>query len=234
MASPTPSDFVTTDITTATTSPVVNLPVSAIAGDRVFIAFGYAVTGNTISVPGGTGVVIEQQVEQALGGTNGLYCLVYEVQGAETTLTLAATSSTKAAAVACLVTGDDDAITPEFSSGAVGSNGPPDPDAVTPTGGSKDYLFIIAGSMGGEVALTGADADYSNFTEADSGTAGAVTSNSRTAIATRQLTAAASDDPTAFTGGDATQEWAAMTIAFHPAPVGGAATYPGWEGGGWW
>ena len=237
MASPTPSDFVTTSLSTAATSFSVNIPTSAVAGDRVFVAFGYGVTGNTISLNGApTGLVVEKQVEQALGGTNGLYCLVYEVQGAETTITLDATVSTKGAACACRVTGDEDPGTqaPEFSTGATGSNGPPDPDAVTPTGGSKDYLFIIAGSMGGEVALTGADADYSNFTEADSGTAGAITSNSRTAIATRQLTAAASDDPTAFTGGDATQEWAAMTIAFHPAPVGGAATYPGWEGGGWW
>jgi hypothetical protein len=219
MAAPTPSDFVTTDITTAATSFTINIPTSAVAGDRVFVAFGYAVTGNTISLNGApTGLVVEKQIEMAAGGTNGLYCLVYEVQGSETTITLDATSSTKAGAVACRIQGDEDPGTqaPEFSTGATGSNGPPDPDAVTPTGGSKDYLFIIAGSMGGEIALTAADADYSNFTEADSGTGGAVTSNSRTAIATRQLTAAASDDPDAFTGGDSTGEWAAMTIAFHP------------------
>ena len=224
MASPTPSDFVVTTVANGT-SNVVNIPTSAVAGDRVFIAFSYAVTGNTISLNGApTGLIVEKQVENTTGGTNGLYCLVYEVQGAETTVTLNSSASTKGAAVACRIQGDSSSTAPEFSTGTTTANGPPDPDVVTPTGGSKDYLFIIAGGMGGETALTGADADYSNFTEADSGAGGAVTTNSRCAIATRQLTAAASDDPTAFTGGDATQESAAMTVAFHPAAAGTPAT----------
>lgn len=246
MASPTPSDFVTTDITTAASgNHTITIPTSAEAGDRVFVAIGYPVTGQTITPPA-SGTLATKQVENTTGGTNGLYGLIYEVQGAETTIVVGFSVSTKSASVACRITGDSSSTVGEFSTGATGANGPPDPDVVTPTGGSKDYLFIIAGSMGGEIALTAADADYSNFTEADTGTGGAVTTNSRTAIATRQLTAAANDDATAFVGGDVTQEWAAFSVAFHPpdAAVPSLAVdrkrphlamydYDPWSAGGW-
>lgn len=216
MASPSPSDFVTTDFTSAATSFVVNIPTTAVAGDRVVVGFGYGVTGQTITGPA-SGVIAEATVEQTGGGTNGLYALVYEVQGSETTITIGTSVSTKAAAVACRIEGDSDSTAAVITT-AFGSNGPPDPPASADPGASAiDALFVALGSMGGETAMTAAPTNYSNFTEADSGTAGAITSNSRTGIGTRQLTTDAPEDPGAFTGGDATQEWAAATILFAPA-----------------
>jgi len=214
VTSPTPSDFVTTDFTAAATSFVVNIPTSAVAGDRVAVGFGYAVTGNTITGPG-SGIIAERTDEQTAGGTNGIYTLVYEVQGAETTITIGASVSTKAAAVGCRVEGDSDTDVPSLA-GSFGVNGPPDPPSITPPS-SKDYLFVALGSMVGEIAMTAAPTNYLNFTEADSGTAGAVASNCRTGIGTRQLTTGSAEDPVAFTGGDAASEWVGSLIMFHPA-----------------
>jgi hypothetical protein len=217
MTSPTPAAFATTDIITAVTSHALNLPAGASAGERILFAVGFATDPGTVTPP--TGMTVERLLNQPSGGTAHLYSMIYEKQGSETTCTLTTSVAAKSATCSVYVTGDSTSIDAEISTGAVGVNGPPNPDLMTPTGGSKDYLFIAIGTMGGETAMTAAPTNYTNFQEADTGTAGAITVNERTGIGTRQLTAA-SDDPGVFTGGDATQEWVGMTAAFHPA--GGA------------
>jgi hypothetical protein len=214
VASPTPAAFNTTDIITAVTSHALNLPAGASTGDRILFAVGFATDPGTVTPP--TGMTVERLLNQPSGGTAHLYTFIYEKQGSETTCTLTTSVAAKSATCAVHVTGDSTTTDGEITAGAIGTNGPPNPDLLTPAGGSQDYLFIAIGTMGGETAMTAAPTNYTNFQEADTGTAGAITVNERTGIGTRQLTGT-SDDPGVFTGGDATQEWVGMTAVFYPA-----------------
>ena len=84
-----------------------------------------------------------------------------------------------------------------------GTSTTPDPPNLTPTGGAKDYLWIWAGGWEGEQTSPPAGSptggNYANnIIGANSDTAGAVTTNCRVALATRNLNAA-SENPPAWT-----------------------------------
>ena len=91
------------------------------------------------------------------------------------------------------------------------------PGSVTPTGGSKDYLFIVMGGADQEVgAFTASPTNYSAITAANSGTGGAAATNCIIGGASRQLTAA-SEDPGVFTHAAAVTGNTGITVAVHPA-----------------
>lgn len=120
---------------------------------------------------------------------------------------------------------------PEVSTGAAdaGADTAPDPDAVTPTGGSKAYLFVAAAGLDGISALiTGDPTNYLNG-QNHVGTSGGGTS----IMTAERLLTAASDDPSAFTL-DSAARWAAMTVVVHPAAAGveNASVLNGLIGGG--
>ncbi len=106
---------------------------------------------------------------------------------------------------------------PELSSstGNTGTSTSPDPDSVTPTGGSKDYLFLAVTGNDGNVTTDTAPTNYANLISQTSAGGGGDRCNGGSAE--RQLTAA-SEDPGVFAI-SASDDWVAATIAIHPSAV---------------
>lgn len=104
---------------------------------------------------------------------------------------------------------------------ATGASTTPDPPAVTPTGGSKDYLFIaVAGNNDARASYTVAPTNYANLNAFNTGGG---PNGGAGATAERVLTAS-SEDPGTFTMGSSAT-WFANTIVVHPpAPVAPTVT----------
>jgi len=98
-----------------------------------------------------------------------------------------------------------------------------DPPAITPSGGAKDYLIIaVAGHAAvSAAAFTAGPSGYSGFLNSGASSGGSAVS---IATATKQLTAAATENPGAFTAGGSNRFWAAATVAIYPS--GGGVSTP--------
>lgn len=101
---------------------------------------------------------------------------------------------------------------PEVSTGATGTSSTPDPDALTPTGGSKEYLWIAALGRDIESSVSSNPTNYTNGQEQDGGTG----AESCFAASAERILEASSENPGTFTV-SSSQEWCAVTIAVHPA-----------------
>lgn len=231
MASPAVAGTNTSAVTSAGTSHTVNLPASISAGDLLIVHFGYVVIGQTISWPAGWNAVPSAKIEGAtLAGLDIGYRLADGSEGA--TISVGTSASTKSAHTSYRITGAENPSTqvPESVTGATAESGAnPDPPSISPTGGSKDYLFLASAFHVGESAfnvVTGIPASYSNGKTGDTGGTGSATTNGDVASAERQLTAS-SENPGTFAYGSATSAWVAQTVAIHPAGEGGAQSVTG-------
>ena len=118
-----------------------------------------------------------------------------------------------------LISGAADPATqpPQASAYAIGSSTSPNSPAVTPTGGSKDYLFLTVAACQGSTAQTGDPAGYTWFIRPSAG--GGSTATQAIVIVASKAATAASDDPGAWT--IPTTIWTAFTVAVHPpGPAG--------------
>lgn len=220
MASPTPRSVAITNGTGATAAPVVNLPATVRAGDTLWVVIRQATAG-AIGWPDATWNEVVDASPDAGAGQTGFAWKKADGSESGTTITLSSGNG-KFAAVAWAVqdAADPTLRAPEISTVAVGTT-PTQPNAttVTPTGGSKDYLFLTFVSMEGEA--TGITSYPTNYTLgqsgfANSGTAAATTTNGIVVGAARQATAA-SEDAGAWTIAGTLAPWSAYTAAFHPA-----------------
>jgi hypothetical protein len=112
---------------------------------------------------------------------------------------------------------DPDTQPPEASAGATSptADSNPDPDAVTPTGGAKDYLYIgVMAANDGTVAVTGFPANCPDSQISINDTQAGGTS---CAMASDQLNQA-SFNPDAYTIASG-EQWVACTVAVHPSTV---------------
>lgn len=141
---------------------------------------------------------------------------------ANDTPTHSVTSSERATHIVYRISGHENPATqaPEVSTGATGSSSTPNTDTVTPTGGSKDYLFIAA--FGQDGALTpptvnppSTPGTYTLVEGADS--AGGPNNGVNGSTAWKQATAA-SDNPSFFSFARV-DDWAAVTAAVHPESI---------------
>ena len=127
----------------------------------------------------------------------------------------------KSAYIVYSITGalDPAAQPPQISAVAVGTSASPDPAALTPTGGAKDYLWLWLGGWEGEQTSppAGTPTNYTDALGASTGTAGVVATNCRVASARRELNAA-SEDPPLWTI-SVSDDWTAWTMAIHPSPT---------------
>jgi hypothetical protein len=214
MASPALAGTVaTTSITVGTTTPAYNLPGSISAGETLFIVARAAAPGVGGTISGWTALATDNT------STDGSYIFYRKADGTEgATASGSGFPNSKHAAVAFRVSGgaDPTVTAPQVSTVAIGNSTTPNPTTVTPTGGSKDYLFIWAGTWEGEQTSPPASnpTNYSSPAGASTGTGGAVASNAQVAVAFRQLTAA-SEDPGSWTISVA-DDWTAWAIAVHP------------------
>ena len=99
-----------------------------------------------------------------------------------------------------------------------------DPPTITPSAGSKDYLFLVAATKDGVGATTAAPSGYTNLVTGASSGGGAAT-NATVAGASRQATTA-SENPGVFTHAAATTGGLVFTIAVSPAVAAAAQTVP--------
>jgi hypothetical protein len=217
VAFPSVAGTAATNGTTATAAPVVSLPSGIVAGDLLLVLFRCSSAG-AIGWPAGWTELFDDASDASANQTALAYRRADGTEGA--TVTLSCTSS-KFAAVAFRVTGAEDPAVqpPQFAALTTGTSTAPNPGALTPTGGAKDYLWLALGGWEGE--QTSPPATFpANYTlgqvGANSGTAGVVTTNVRVAGAGRQLNAA-SEDPGAWTI-SVSDDWTATTVAVHPAP----------------
>jgi hypothetical protein len=214
----------TTRGTTASATPVVNLPASIVAGRTLVVLFRCAVAG-AIGWPDGNWIELFDASSD--GADDQMACAYRKATGSEgASITLSCTSG-KFAAIAYQISGAaDPAVTPpQLSTVAFGASAEPDPTTCTPTGGAKDYLWLWLGGWEGEQTSPPAG-DPANFTGAigaDSGTASTPGTNCRVAGSTRQLNAASLD--AGLWTIDPTEDWTAYLMAIHPAPPSAPATF---------
>lgn len=226
MASPVDADRAATSVSTAVASPQnINLPGSISAGDLLVMLIR---TPGAVSIttPSGWTALVNNNTSDASDDTTSIY--YKKATGSEgATQSVAFSGSTKVAAVVWRITGAEDPATqaPEVSTTATGTSTVPDPTTVTPTGGSKDYLFLWLGGWEGEQTSPPSSdmTNYVNETGASTGTGGAVTTNCGVGGASRQLTASSENPPVwAISVSD---NWSAWAVAIHP-PAPPAATDP--------
>lgn len=219
MASPTVVTTATSADSSAGTSHTVNLPSGVVSGNLLVITFAINDNLDVITWPAGYTEIFE-------GGGNVTLAVAYrQADGGEgATITVTSDSSSKAVAFARRITEHEDPSTqaPEASSGATGSSVNPDSDSITPTGGSKDYLFFTDHGHLQTATNDTTPTNYSNTIEAETTSGGRIGG----AGAERQLTAT-SEDPGAWTI-SLSKTWAAITIAIHPTS-GVVTSFPPWK-----
>lgn len=211
MASPTVRSTATTNGTSATASPVLNLPATVVAGDILVVLIrqdneeGY-------TWPSADWLALPPLPDTSDGADDQTSCRYKVADGTEggTTITLTRTQSNKFAALAYAIAGANNI---EAGGLATGASTAPNPTSFSPSGGTKDYLWLSLGAWEGEQTSPPAatPTNYSNKIAADSGTAGAVTTNCRVAGVNRATTAA-SEDPSAWTI-SASDDWTAFVVA---------------------
>lgn len=204
-----------------TASPVaINLPASISAGD-LLIAIISLGTNTSAAFPAGW-----NELENDIPDVDTVIIGWREADGGEgSTFDLTVGASAKAAAVVYRITGAEDPDTqpPEITTAATGASDQIDPPSISPTGGSKDYLFLAVGIAATAAAAFGSWPSGYTEGQADADSTGGV-SSSRAAVyaAGRKLTAS-SEDPGAIAIG-AGRTWVAYTIAVHPPSGGGGTT----------
>ena len=207
MASP----AVQTRSTTTANAPTitVTLPASSADGDLIFIHLCANSVSTTWSLNAGSSGWTE------IYDDNGEAGYWKQIGASESNPVFDPSVNERTGASALRITGHENPATqaPEVSASPnTGTSTAPNPSSVTPTGGSKDYLFIAtAGHDDARSTFSAAPTNYSNL-NAFSGGGGA--SGCTGATAERQLTAS-SDDPGAFTTGRS-EPWAARTVVIHP------------------
>lgn len=197
----------------AVTSHTVNLPTGINAGDLLIVVFGQSVSQNQPTFPAGWTRMFPAMANN-IGGT-WAYRVADGLEGATITVTTGA--ACQAAHWSARITGHDVTQPPESQSfWDSGTTGHPNPGTVVPTGGAKDYLFIVAAVQDSGVVCTAAPTSFTNLQTASSGATADVSCG--VSIARRQLNAA-SGGASAFTAEATTDSWLAQIIAVHPTPL---------------
>ncbi len=216
MAFPSIRSSIVTNGTTASATPVVNLPATISAGDTIIVWFKNATAG-AIGWPANWNELVDASPDASVGQIGLAW---KKADGTEGGTTISLTSGNgKFAAIAWAIQDAHDPTVrpPQISTVAVGTTGEPNSTVVTPTGGAKDYLFGALYAMEGEqTGVTSYPASYTlgqHF--ANSGTAGAVTTNCTLGGAWRQLNAA-SDDAGVWDVTGTLDDSSAYGIAVHP------------------
>ena len=222
MASPVDAGRATTSVSTGADPWTVNLPGSIASGDLIVIWLCNQGAAN-FNLPSGYSWLLQNRAQPTSGD---VLSIIYKrsAGGEAGTLSVDLTAAVKGAAIAWRITGAADPATqaPELSSAhdTTGSNSA-NPPSISPTGGSKDYLFLVLGEMDGENATGFSHSVYVNDQTPNSGTAGAAGTNLWIGGASRQATTA-TEDPATWTHGLANSGVTAYTVAIHPA---GAQAY---------
>ena len=217
MASPVDANRIATTFSTGVRPWTVTLPTGTVAGDLLIVA-GRGGGAITTLLPTGWSWLVQNDSSDA---SDDVVSIIYKrADGTEgASLSWDMGFAIKGVAIAWRIIG---AINPAtqvpqvlsalFTTTANTAN----PPAISPTGGSKDYLFLAVATKDGIGATTAAPAGYSNLVSGAS-SGGSAATNATVAGASKQATAA-SEDPGVFTHVAATTGGVAYVIAIHPTP----------------
>jgi len=213
MAAPTVDATNTSIHDSDVTSHTVSLPAGISSGDLLIVIF--AVDANPgVTWPGGW-----TEIAEVLQEAQVTLAVAYRQADGGEGATIIVTSGTAqmSAHTTYKISGHENPATqaPELSTGANGFGVNPDPDSLSPTGGSKDYLWLAVHAHDGTRSTDAFPTNYTNGISTQGVNGGSAGAGS----AERQLTAAA-EDPGAFTI-SASEQWAAATVAVHPVGAGG-------------
>lgn len=185
----------------------VNLPAGINAGDLLMVFF-IVDDVEDCTFPGDW-----TRIKNFTHATNTITIAVAykEASGSEGASITVGTTNEQSVSVSYRITGWDSAIAPEISTGAEGTNTSPNPDSLTPAGGSKEYLWVAVCAIDSIYGVTAYPTNYTDteWHPSSGGESGGVSM----AICNRELTAV-SEDPGAFT--ISADQWLANTIAVAP------------------
>lgn len=202
-------------LNTAGTSHVVSLPSGLALGNLLVILLDKGSTAATMNSLAGYTEVVDENT------ANGITIWARDCDGTEgATVTFTSSASTRSAHISYRISGAEKASVqlPELSTVATGTSTAPEATAVTPTGGTKDYLWITMFGCAGEEAdddtwLNTAPANYGDLRQKACGTVG--TNLGGIIGSAHRTNTASSEDPGAFNQ-DASLAWRAYAIAIHP------------------
>jgi hypothetical protein len=202
-----------TAVTTAGTNHAVTLPTGIAAGDLILVCMAKGAGIATVNAHADYTELLDENA------ANGLYIAYRYAAGGESNPTFVTSANTRSATIVYRISGAENPATqaPQIGTTATGSSTAPNPPAVTPTGGAKDYLWVALFARSGEEAdddtwVTAAPTNFSGLLQKACGVAG-TNLGGMVATATQQANAT-SLDPAAFTC--ATGGWRAQTVAIHP------------------
>lgn len=197
------------------TTFTVNLP-TGIASGHLLLAIvtfgGEGGTGKTASWPAGwteikdfaNGGITAAAAYRIADGTEGSSISVTQSAGAQ------------AAALVYRITGQDSTVAPQASTGASGTSNAPDPDALTPSAGGKDYLWLaIAGARDSINTISAYPTNYT-LGQASVESSASDANGTRLGSAGRTL-AASTENPGSYTI-SGSNDWQAFTISIAGPP----------------
>jgi len=206
-------------VTSAGTSHAVTFTQTT--GHLVVIVIATAVTVEVVSTD-----EVFTNLFPTVGNTHRLHIFYRYLTGSEGGTHTFTTASTKSAWISFNITGADTVLTPMVGTVATATSNAPDSPSLSPTGGSKDYLWIACFQQNGE---EDDDNTWQNNTptgtgggsyspalgyQKTTGIASAATTNTQVCAAYRQYTGA-TEDPSAWST-DQSLAWRAQTIAIYP------------------
>ena len=153
---------------TGDSTPTIALPDNAAVGDLMLIAIR---TGQTVTVTWPASPAWVELFEDGSDASNDVTAVAYRrVDGTEgwgdtgNTIDLTLSSSVKSAYVAYKISGAIDPATqaPQHSTVTVGTGATIDPVSLTPTGGAKDYLWLLVATYDGVEVVGTAPSGYSS------------------------------------------------------------------------
>jgi hypothetical protein len=198
---------ITTSITDpASTSYVVSLPGSTVAGDLLVVAICHR--GNSaVSWPAGW-----TPLDQTSNSTTMSLSIGYRIANGSEGATIIVTGPSSKAAQLCFKARGRSG-NPEKGTGATGTSANPDSPSVTPSWGVAQTLFIALWARADQAAIP-ATALPASYTLADAiGTSAALSCGIGAAY---RLLSGSTDDPSAWTV-STSGAWVAQTIAVKPA-----------------
>lgn len=203
-----------------TTTHTVSMPATCASGKTLLVLFSSDGT-ESVTWPG-SWVELSQT-----SGVNPTLAIGYlKSTGAEAGGTIDVTTGTAETSrhiTFCIGGATDPTVTaPEASSYSSATTSNPDPPSVTPTGGTKDYLWIgVTNDDNGAHTVSSWPSNYTdNQTTAPVGD-----STTTNVYAATRTNSAASEDPGTFTMSGTAAATNAVTIAVHPA-ASTAAIFP--------
>lgn len=202
---------------TAVSSHDVSLPTGVVSGDLLIVIFGIQTSSASASATWPSGWT---EFFNVTAGTSsvlfhaGGYRLADGSEGS--TIVVSTSVNGQSAHNSYRITGAENPSirAPEAATTSSDVSGSTiDPPSLTPTGGAKDYLWLVTASARGGKTVTGVPANYGNLIEiySTTGLAASVSTHSM-----RRELNAVSEDPSTLTFDSAATRRAAATIAVHP------------------